>query len=77
MSFMFTVFFVRPLVINWTLLTTLNYNLESRFVSERDGGDHKRSSPSRLLTSVKILTSLFLCVLILYFVNQGARCLFL
>ena len=28
--------------------------LESRFVSERDGGDHKRPSPSRLLTSVKI-----------------------
>ena len=40
--------------VDWILLTTLNYNLESRLVSERDGGDHKRSSPSRLLTSVKI-----------------------
>ena len=28
-----------------------------RLVSKRDGGDHKRSPPSRLLTSVKILTS--------------------
>ena len=60
--------FVRPLVIKWTEFNyqhtfllfwceTLNHNLDFRLVSKRDGGDHKRSPPSCLLTSVKILTS--------------------